>query len=796
MVFLYFCSVKRKLRLKIGAGAALVLLTFYYFCLPGRLFNDPYSTVLESREGTLLSASIARDGQWRFPEADSVPSKFEAAIVAYEDKRFYSHPGVDVLSLVRALRQNISEGRVVSGGSTLTMQVIRLARKGQSRTVWEKLVEMVWATRLELRLHKDEILALYASHAPFGGNVVGIDAACWRYFGRDASTLSWGEAALLAVLPNAPALIHPGKNRAQLKAKRDKLLDKLQQTKVIDAFTCTLAKEEPIPEDPVPLPRNARHLLLRMQANGRAETKLTSTLSYDVQLRVEQILADHHQRLAANQIHHGAVIVAEVESGNVVAYAGNVSSDRNRRGDEVDVTAAPRSTGSILKPFLHAAVLDEGKILPHTLVADVPLFINGFAPKNFTRQFDGAVPADKALIRSLNVPAVNLLRDYRYEKFHPLLQSMGMTTLRYPPDHYGLSLILGGAEGTLWDITGMYASMARTLMHYFNHPGKSRYDRRDIHGLRYHQGKAEESAAAPTLDETSLLSAGAIYQTFEALKDLYRPGEESGWRHFSSAKRIAWKTGTSFGFRDGWAVGVTPDYVVGVWVGNADGEGRAGLTGTDAAAPLMFDIFSQLPGQRWFQPPLPEMEQITTCAKSGYRNSSACDATEITWVVKAGLQSAPCPYHQTVHLSPDKKFRVHGNCEPVRHMVNVSWFVLPPVQEYYYKPHNLSYRSLPPLRADCQPTAVVTAMDLIYPKANARIFIPRDLDGRYSDAIFEVAHRQPDITVFWHLDGTFVGSTRRVHHLAINTGGGRHKLTLVDENGESLEAYFEVLSKM
>src|SRR5690349_15816508 len=205
----------------------LSILIGYYFSLPKELFNDPYSTVLEASHGELLSASIAKDGQWRFPQIDSVPDKFAEALITFEDKRFWNHPGVDLLSLSRALRQNISEGRVVSGGSTITMQVIRLSRKGESRTVVEKLIEAILATRLELRYSKEEILSLYASHAPFGGNVVGLEAACWRYFGRDTKQLSWGEAAMLAVLPNAPALIHPGRNRAQLKAKRDALLDKL-----------------------------------------------------------------------------------------------------------------------------------------------------------------------------------------------------------------------------------------------------------------------------------------------------------------------------------------------------------------------------------------------------------------------------------------------------------------------------------------------------------------------------------------------------------------------------------------
>ncbi len=775
------------------AIALVSFLTFYTFSLPSKLFTDPYSTVLQSGNGALLSAAIADDGQWRFPQGDSISEKFATALIAFEDKRFRSHPGVDVLSLGRAIRQNISAGKIVSGGSTLSMQVIRLSRKGKPRTVFEKVIEMTLATRLELRYSKDQILALYAAHAPFGGNVVGIDAACWRYFGGDQKDLTWSEAALLAVLPNAPSLIHPGKNRALLKIKRDRLLDKLRDIGEIDAFTASLAKEEAIPEEPHALPRLARHLLTRVTKEGFSEQLVVSTIDINLQQNVEKIVANHHQRLSGNQVHNAAALVLEIATGRTLAYVGNVDSNKGFHGNDVDIITAKRSTGSILKPFLYAAMLDEGKILPGSLLPDVPIIINGFAPKNFSHQYDGAVPADKALIRSLNVPAVHMLRDYRYEKFHRLLKDMGMTTLSQPPDHYGLSLVLGGAEGTLWDITGMYASMARTLNNFFERPGKNRYNKNDFHAPLYIDNPSSKTY---TLENRSWLSASSVFITVEALKELYRPGEESGWRYFSSAKKIAWKTGTSFGFRDGWAVGITPQYAVGVWVGNADGEGRPGLTGTDAAAPLMFDIFSQLPQGEWFNSPHMEMKKLAICRKSGFRFSAQCEASDTIWVTQEGTQTLPCTFHKIVHLSNDSKFQVHTNCVSLERMEHKKWFVLPPVQEYYYRAKNISYRTLPPFRQDCEQVTSVAAMDMIYPKPKAKLFIPRDLDGKPGSSVFEIAHRNPDTNVYWHLDGEYLGSTSRVHHFALNPSEGKHVLTVVDEHGESLERYFEVISKM
>ncbi len=773
-------------------GLTAALLIGYYFCLPSILFDNPYSTVLEDYKGELLSASIAPDGQWRFPEMDSVPEKFATALIAYEDKRFWNHPGVDLFSFGRAMKQNFEAGKIVSGGSTITMQVIRLSRKGKSRTFFEKLIESTLATRLNLRYSKEEVLALYASHAPFGGNVVGLEAACWRYFGRDAKELSWAEASMLAVLPNSPSLIHPGKNRNKLRDKRNRLLFKLKENGIIDTFTYELSVQEPIPDQPHPLPRYAQHLMHRASKEDNTGKKIGTTVQIALQQRVEQILNDHHQRLKANQIFNACAIVLDVERGKVLAYVGNANTGVEH-GRDVDVIMSPRSTGSILKPFLYAAMLDDGKILQKTLLPDIPTVINGFAPKNFTKEYDGAVAADKALIRSLNVPAVHMLRDYRYERFHELLKNVGMSSLNSAPDHYGLSLVLGGAEGTLWDITGMYASMARTLNRYFNYPGTNRYDRKDFHQPDY---LITDVSKETRLEETSWLSAAAIYQTFDALKEVYRPGEESGWRYFTSSKKIAWKTGTSFGFRDGWAVGVTPQYAVGVWVGNADGEGRPGLTGTETAAPVMFDIFSQLPGGSWFQQPYPEMQKVVVCSKSGQLSSESCEQPDTIWVGKTGLESQLCSYHQKIHLTKDRKFRVHSECESVDRIANINWFVLPPVQEYYFKPKNLSYRPLPPFRHDCRSSSDLMVMDLIYPKPNAKIFIPRDLDGTPGSSVFELAHHNSTIKVYWHLDGEFIGETRKSHQIALNPGEGKHVLTIVDEAGEALQRHFEVISRL
>src|ERR1051325_7935443 len=275
-MFRYFQNMSR--RKKIWLGISFVLFIWYCFCLPSQLFKDPTSTVLEDKNGALLGAKIADDGQWRFPYDENVPDKFAKSIVEFEDKYFYRHPGFNPVSILRAFYLNIKSGEVKSGGSTLTMQVIRLSRKGQGRTVLEKIIELILATRTEISFSKKEILALYSSNAPFGGNVVGLDAASWRYFGRKPSELSWSEAATLAVLPNAPSLIYPGKNHQRLLKKRNRLLVSLWKSGEMASVSCLLAQSEPLPEKPFPLPQLAPHLLDRSTQEGMNGKVVASTL--------------------------------------------------------------------------------------------------------------------------------------------------------------------------------------------------------------------------------------------------------------------------------------------------------------------------------------------------------------------------------------------------------------------------------------------------------------------------------------------------------------------------------------
>lgn len=776
-----------------------VLFVVYWFSLPHPLFKDPTCMVLEDRKGNLLGARIAADGQWRFPYSDQIPEKFAAAIIEFEDRRFYSHFGIDPKGMARAMQQNIKNGRIVSGGSTLSMQVMRMATKAQSRSIVQKLSETIMATRLELTYSKSEILALYASNAPFGGNVVGLDAASWRYFAKSPKLLSWSEAATLAVLPNSPGLIHPGRNRKALAAKRNRLLDRLLDKGAIDSLSHELAKEEPLPEKPHPLPRLAPHLLDRayvehIKGKKGKITRLKTTINGAVQRQTTHILERHNQLLKNNGIHNLAALVVEVETGEVVAYIGNVLGTGAAHGEQVDIIKAPRSTGSILKPILYALMLQEGTILPNSLIPDIPTSLSGYRPENFYENYDGVVTARRALIRSLNVPIIRMLQKYGLEKFHFQLNELGFSTIDKAPEHYGLPLVLGGAEATLWDITNTYTSMARTLNHFGSYSGQ--YDKNDFRAASYIFDNEKESTGPNLQDEVPFISAAATWLTFDAIRDLERPNSEGEWQRFQSGRPIAWKTGTSFGFRDAWAVGVNSRYAVGVWAGNADGEGRPGLVGVRAAAPVLFDIFNTLPAGDWFLAPFDEMMEMPVCRKSGYRALDICEQDTV-WMPVTGLNVPACPYHRTIHLETSRQFQVNSTCVNPTDMIHQPWFVLPPVEEHYYKSKNPNYQPLPPFRADCAMAMDESerAMQLIYPKKATKIYVPIDLNGQLSKTVFKAAHRKPETLVYWHLDNEYIGETQHFHDLELRPTVGVHVLTLVDELGARLVREFEVLGK-
>lgn len=752
--------------------STVFLIWFFFFSLPRPLFSVPYSTILFSDDGQLMGATIAEDGQWRYPENDSVPQKFGICIRQFEDAWFDYHPGFNPVSLFRAFRQNISSGEVKSGGSTLTMQVIRLAKRNPKRTYAEKFIEIIQAVRLEMGYSKKSILNKYAAHAPFGGNVVGLDAASWRYFGKLPHQLSWSESATLAVLPNAPALIFPGKNQEKLENKRNLLLKKLRNEEFISEEDYQLALLEDLPQKPNPLPESAYHLLHTSSETHKGE-RIHSTLDAELQQQLRTVLFRHHQNLKATEIHNAAILVIETQTGEVKAYLGNTDDEENSHSNRVDIVQAARSSGSILKPFLYENMLAQGRLLPEMLLNDTPSDIT----ENYDQTYDGAVPADDALARSLNIPAIDMLKRFGVERFYHQLQKLDFTTVNRSPEHYGLSLIVGGAEVNLWELSRAYRNLAWQL----NHPEKEEF----IQDISYRSEEIQNFSP-----KRSPFQPQASFLTAKALQQVIRPDAESGWRMFGKST-VAWKTGTSHGFKDAWAVGITPEFVVGVWVGNADGEGRPGIIGVKAAAPLMFDVFSHLKTGKNFPEPSNDWIVVETCSVSGYKAGKNCPVKKIKVSALAENLEA-CPFHQLIHLDKTGHYRVTSTCHPVSDMQQKTWFVLPAVQEWYFERKNLGYKKLPPFHPDCE---VQNALPFafIYPRNFTKILLPVDLQGNRQKVIFQLAHRSPADKVFWYLDSKFIGTSQHTHQMPLQPAAGEHILVLSDEKGNRLVKKFTIV---
>jgi penicillin-binding protein 1C len=793
-------SLKKKAIVSILCG----LLILFCFALPAKLFDAPTSFYITDSEGHLLNASIAADGQWRFPFNAQVPEKFAKCIVAFEDKRFWIHPGIDPVAMTRSVKQNLQGGKVVSGGSTLTMQVIGLYKQNSRRSVWNKFIECILAVRMECSYRKKTILALYASNAPFGSNVVGLDAAAWRYFGRAPDQLSWGEMAALAVLPNSPSLVHPGKNRNFLLQKRNGLIDKLAALHEIDATTAALAKLEPLPGEPKALPQLAPHLLGRFkkdhakmqQEAAGLSTGIQTSIHGALQQQLNRMVAQHHEQLKGNQVNNTAAMVMRVETGEILAYVGNVFEPGNAAMEShVDVLASPRSPGSTLKPLLYASLLTEGTMLPTQLIPDIPTQIGGYAPKNFDLGYDGAVPASKALSRSLNVPAVKMLQQYKYQRFYDVLKQTGFSTLTQPADFYGMSLILGGCEIQPFELAGVYASIARMYLHQGKN--KNEWNSNDWFMPSYQKQKTKggrEAKQSSRQPESKLFDYPSIWNMLNAMNEVMRPGEEGLWNQFSSSQKIAWKTGTSFGFRDGWAIGLTAKYCVVVWMGNTNGEGRPGLTGINTAAPLLFDIFRALPTAGWFETPADHFTMMPVCSASGFRAGMDCANTDTILVSESASNASTCPYCRSIHLDRSGVYRVNESCESPAAMQHRSWFVLPPVIEYYYRAQHPDYYLLPSYKAGCSIESG-KVLDLIYPEENAKIYVPLEISGEKGRTVFKATHRNNAEKIFWHLDDVFIATTDQFHQLSLDPTPGKHRITIIDKEGNSVSREFEVIGK-
>ncbi|QRG04634.1 penicillin-binding protein 1C [Xanthobacter dioxanivorans] len=546
-----------------GAGAGLLHLRAQAPPAP----EPNVSAEVVDREGRLLRPFALPDGRWRLAAGvEDVDPRLVAMILAYEDKRFEAHAGVDLIALVRAAGQAALSARVVSGGSTLTMQVARLTAPPRARTLAAKLEQMRRAIELEARLPKAEILRLYLTLAPYGGNIEGVRAASLTYFGKEPRHLTLGEAALLVALPQSPEARRPDRFAARARGARDRVLDRLLAQGVLSADEVRMAKGEPVPRARRAMPQLAPHLAEDLIAERPAVSRHASTLDAPLQERLEELLRERTKALGRGL--SAAVVVMDNDSSEVRAYVGAADFADRARAGEVDLARAVRSPGSTLKPFIYAMAFEDGIAHPETLIEDRPARFGAWRPENFDRSFQGTLSVRKALQMSLNVPAVRLLDAVGPQRLATRLQQAG-ARLELPAGAApALPMGLGGVGIRLIDLTSLYAALARGGE---AHPPVFRQD----------------GAAVAAPRRSRLVDEVAAWYVGQCLLGTPAPENALGGR-------IAFKTGTSYGYRDSWAVGFDGRRTVGVWVGRPDGQAVPDLTGRAAAAPLLFDAFARI----------------------------------------------------------------------------------------------------------------------------------------------------------------------------------------------------------
>ncbi|WP_439811452.1 penicillin-binding protein 1C [Bordetella bronchiseptica] len=600
------------------AGGVVMALLALDRLFPLPRFGSDGAQVVVAADGTPLRTYPSRDGVWRYPVGPGqVSPHYLQTLLTYEDRWFYWHPGVNPFAMARAGWQWAAHGRIVSGGSTLTMQVARLLDPelaGQpSKTLSAKLRQAWRAIQLEMHYSKDEILALYLSHAPMGGIVEGVEMGARMWLGKSAADLSHAEAALLTALPQAPSRLRPDRHPQAAQLARDKVLQRMAQRGVWDAALVADARIENVVAPPLRArwlaPLAAQRLLGEA---GPAAGVVRSTLDPDIQSTVEAMLLDRVDALPPKV--SMAVLVMDNDSLEVRAYAGSADFADDSRYAHVDMVRGVRSPGSTLKPFLYALALDEGLIHSESLLLDAPLSFGGYAPGNFQAAFAGPVSVAQALQRSLNVPAVDLLDRVGPARFASVMLAGGVH-LRMPAGAApNLSLILGGGGTTLEELVGAYRALARG-------------------GL---SGRPRLRASQPRI-EARLMSPGAAWIVRDILESGGHP-DRPLFQGGAAGRQLAWKTGTSFGFRDAWAVGVTDRYTIGAWVGRPDGTPNPGFFGANVAAPLLRDIVAALPaGAPAPRTRPPQVQAVVTCWPLGWRLGSApagiCPERRVAWAL-------------------------------------------------------------------------------------------------------------------------------------------------------------------
>lgn len=767
--------------------AALAVAVRLYPLDPSALAGGAYSSILTDRDGTPLRAYLAMDERWRIPVTiDEVSPWIVKAVIAAEDKRFYDHGGIDWVAVGRAMVGNLASGRIVSGASTIPMQAAMLGQP-RSRTLGWKARQAFRALCLEARASKTRIMEIYLSNAPYGGNIAGVEAASRRYFGKPASKLTLPEAALLAGIPQSPERLRPDRHPEAAARRRNEVLRRMAASGMITEAEAARVSAMKTLVKIHEVETRAPHLSDLVHAMYPREVRIRTAASLPVQSKAEEIIAATVARLRPRGVTNSAMVVMRNSNGEVAALVGSADYGSIAAQGQVNGALAPRSPGSTLKPLLYAAAFDRGIALPGTVLPDVPMNFVGYKPENFDRTYSGIVSADKALAWSLNIPAIQLVRDLGLQRAAGILRDSGLDTLQRPAGDYGLSLAIGTCSVRAVDLAAAYATIAR--------------------GGVYMPPRFMADSTSGTLGQPRrVFSEGACWFVAQALADsgLRRP--ENVDPQLAGMTGVAWKTGTSSGYRDAWTAAFDEHHTVVVWVGNFDGRPSSALLGAEAAAPAALAMIRHLRGtmpagqrDRWPRRPA-EIGNITVCAETGRPPSPDCPTTRTALALLKPdahgrlevLRPAECRVHRRLLVDAVTGEELCGRCMEGRsHEESVFACWPAPVQSWL---STVSSRN--PARprhfASCETGLGSGGPRIAAPQPSDEFIVTPDRDAAMQKIELRAIAAPPAETLYWFLNGELVESGALDSPVYIVPAEGRHTVRCVDDLGRADWVSFSV----
>lgn len=748
----------KRLGLFIAALFLLFLLLNLLFPLKDKI---EYSTVVEDSKGEMIHAYLTGDQQWRMKtELEEISPLLRKTIIAKEDKYFYYHPGVNVFAVGRAFFKNLLRMKRTSGASTITMQVAR-ALEPRKRNIISKIIEIFRAFQLEWKYSKDEILQMYLNLVPYGGNIQGVKAASYLYFKKNPDHLSLAEITALSIIPNRPSTLVIGRHNDKVVEERNRWLRKFAKDKVFTEKEIEDALAEPLTASRGTVPHYVPHLSYKLKKQQRGHL-IRTHIDLNTQLKTEKIVEDYVRAQRLRQIKNAAVIIIDNKTHQVISYVGSSGFYDTLDGGQVNGAAAIRQPGSTLKPLLYAVCFDEGLLTPKSVIADVAVNYQGYAPENYDQQFNGYVTIEYALEHSLNIPAVKSLNMLGKEKLIHKLSLCNFRQIQKDQRKLGLSMILGGCGTTLEELTGLFSSFANDG--YFISPS---YLKDDTNRRRI-----------------SIVSPPANYMINEILSKVNRPDFPLNWTATERMPKIAWKTGTSYGRRDAWSIGYNKNYTVGVWTGNFSGVGVADLSGANIATPLLFKIFNTIDydsDEAWFTMP-EDCDIRKVCSETGMLPADHCTNLVTDYFIPLISSTKPCNNYQEIMISADEKISYCKSCVPEAGYKKKWYKIIEPDMQAWYEERRMSYDKIPPHNPDCELIFKGNAPFITFPVNGTEYLINK----KNPEPLQLICKTANDVSkVYWYINNKFYKSCSPGEKQFFTPEEGPVKISCTDDKGRN-----------